>query len=158
MTPSKSGGKGGKDDYSKVSSAKGAVPDEVSKPASSGTDTLSWKNFSVVLPKSGKRLVDNVDGFVKSGRICGLMGPSGAGKTTLLNGLANRAPYADLEGSVCFVDRLMTPKDLTYVPQFDEVNDAMTIREHLVLVGRLMCDDEEDVQRRVWGDPRRGWA
>ena len=115
----------------------------------SNADTLSWTNFSVILPKTGKKLVNNVSGFVKSGRICGLMGPSGAGKTTLLNGLADRASYADLEGDVCFVDHIMTAKDLTYVPQFDEVNDVMTIRQHLVLVGRLMCADEGEVLRRA---------
>ena len=113
------------------------------------SETLSWTNFSVILPKSGKKLVKNVSGFVRSGRICGLMGPSGAGKTTLLNGLADRASYADLEGEVCFVDRIMTPKDLTYVPQFDEVNDVMTIRQHLELVGRLMCADEATVLQRT---------
>lgn len=46
--------------------------------------TLSWNDFSVILPKTGARLVDSVSGFVKSGRILALMGPSGAGKTTLL--------------------------------------------------------------------------
>jgi len=138
------------DKYSQVpkTATNGAISDASSNTGGS-TDTLSWTDFSVILPKSGKKLVNNVSGFVKSGRICGLMGPSGAGKTTLLNGLADRADYADLEGAVCFVDRVMTPKDLTYVPQFDEVNDVMTIREHLVLVGRLTCDDEKEVLLRT---------
>jgi ABC-type multidrug transport system ATPase subunit len=31
----------------------------------------------------------------------------------------------------------MTPDDLTYVPQFDEVNDVLTVFEHMRLVGML---------------------
>ena len=135
--------------YSQIPKDSIAVGSSEGSAKPGNVDTLSWVDFSVILPKSGKKLVNNVSGFVKSGRICGLMGPSGAGKTTLLNGLADRASYANLEGSVCFVDRVMTSNDLTYVPQFDEVNDVMTIREHLLLVGRLTCADEDEVLRRA---------
>jgi len=110
---------------------------------------LSWTDFNVILPKNEAKLVDGVSGFVKSGRILALMGPSGAGKTTLLNGLANRAPYARLEGNVKFANHTMTSQDLTYVPQFDEVNDVMTVCQHITLVGKLTCVDTELMLRRV---------
>ena len=35
----------------------------------------------------------------------------------------------------------MTSQDLTYVPQFDEVNDVLTVYQHVLLVGRLTCHD-----------------
>ena len=53
---------------------------------SKATACLSWKNMSVILPKTGAKLIDNVSGFVKSGRILALMGPSGAGEIS-------RAPF-----------------------------------------------------------------
>lgn len=40
----------------------------------SETTSLSWTNFSVLLAKNGKPLVDNVSGYVQSGRILALMG------------------------------------------------------------------------------------
>jgi ABC-type multidrug transport system ATPase subunit len=102
---------------------------------------LAWSKFNVILPQSGVKLVDNVCGHVPSGHILALMGPSGAGKTTLLNGLARRAPYAKLTGSVRFGGREMNSQDLTYIPQFDEVNDVLTVWEHIHLVGLLTCED-----------------
>jgi len=110
---------------------------------------LSWSDFSVILPKTGAKLVDNVSGFVRSGSILALMGPSGAGKTTLLNGLARRADYARIEGDVKFAGHIMTAQDLTYIPQFDEVNDVMSPQEHIELVGRLTCVDHKQMLERL---------
>jgi len=46
----------------------------------SSASALCWKNISVILPKTGTKLVDDVSGVVTSGRVVALMGPSGAGK------------------------------------------------------------------------------
>jgi ATP-binding cassette, subfamily G (WHITE), member 2, SNQ2 len=116
---------------------------------SSPTLGLVWSNYSVILAKNGAKLVDDVTGCVASGRILAMMGPSGAGKTTLLNGLSNRAPYAKLVGEVKFGGRAMTPQDLTYVPQFDEVNDVLTVYEHIRLVGMLTCADKAQMLQRA---------
>ena len=110
--------------------------------------SYSFTNIDVVLPKTGQKLIDNVSGFVKVGRTLALMGPSGAGKTTLLNALARRAKYAEISGKVEFAGREVVSADLTYVPQFDEVNEIMTVYEHMIFVGRLTCKDEKDMFER----------
>jgi ABC-type multidrug transport system ATPase subunit len=113
--------------------------------------SLTWTNLRVVLPKKkqGGVLIDSVSGIVSSGRILALMGPSGAGKTTLLNALARRAKYAKVTGSIKYAGRTMTAADLTYVPQFDEVNGTLTVQEHLLLVGHLTCVDIESMKKRA---------
>jgi ABC-type multidrug transport system ATPase subunit len=110
---------------------------------------LTWTDFNVVLPKTGAKLIDDVSGSVKSGRVLALMGPSGAGKTTLLNGLSGRAKYAHVTGNVRFAGRKMSSADLTYVPQFDEINNVFTVMEHFLFVGCLTCIDEVDMVQRA---------
>jgi ATP-binding cassette subfamily G (WHITE) protein 2 (PDR) len=51
-----------------------------------------WNNVSYDINIKGKprRILDNIDGWVKPGTLTALMGVSGAGKTTLLDCLADR--------------------------------------------------------------------
>ena len=110
---------------------------------------LTWTDLSVILPKSGKKLIDSVSGMVSSGRVLALMGPSGAGKTTLLNGMSGRAKYAKVEGSIQFSGRKMTSADLTYVPQFDELNGVFTVLEHFLFIGSLTCVNYVEMTKRT---------
>ena len=110
---------------------------------------LCWTNLYVKLKTNGKVLINDCSGFVPCGRVLAMMGPSGAGKTTLLNALSQRADYASIEGRVLFNGRKMTQMDLTYVPQFDDINRRLTVSEHLLLVGRLTCAANDQVARRL---------
>ena len=85
------------------------------------TSLLVWKNLTLKL-KNQKVLIDNVDGFAMGGRVLAIMGPSGAGKTTLLNALSGRTPYADVSGGVWLNGRQMKPRDIYFVPQFDDLS------------------------------------
>ncbi|CAM9559455.1 unnamed protein product [Discosporangium mesarthrocarpum] len=104
---------------------------------------LVFQDVTVRLPKGGKVLIDSVSGMARSGHVLALMGPSGAGKTTLLNALSGRAVYASVEGSVALgavgaeAKRALTPGELDYVPQFDDLNEHFTPRELLTYMNRL---------------------
>jgi ATP-binding cassette subfamily G (WHITE) protein 2 (SNQ2) len=84
-------------------------------------DIFSWSHINYVVSVGRgehRRLLDDVSGYVKPGKLTLLMGSSGAGKTTLLNVLAERA-----EGGVVTGDRFVNgqrlPRDFqaqTYVP------------------------------------------
>lgn len=52
---------------------------------SSEKAALAWTDMTVTLPKKNQRIISNVSGYVESGRILALMGPSGAGMTVRLS-------------------------------------------------------------------------
>jgi ABC-type lipoprotein export system ATPase subunit len=125
-------------------------PEQVVPHRSSDTCTLSWKNLNLVLKNKDTKLIDNASGYVDSGRVLALMGPSGAGKTTLLNALAGRAPYANVTGDVMFAGRPLLPSDLMYVPQFDEIKGYTTVLEQIQFVGMMKCSDVVGMQERLY--------
>jgi len=96
-----------------------------------------WKDLTLTLPDSGQVLVDHLKGYATAGRVLAIMGPSGAGKTTMLNALTGRAPYAKVTGQVLYCDRALTVKDLSFVPQFDTLNDRLTVIDTLRRMAEL---------------------
>jgi len=63
-------------------------------------DVVTWSNvcYDVDVKGEKRRLLDNVNGYVKPGALTALMGESGAGKTTLLNVLAQRVSTGVITG------------------------------------------------------------
>lgn len=57
-------------------------------------------NYEVQIKKETRKLLDEVDGWVKPGTLTALMGVSGAGKTTLLDVLASRVTMGVVSGSM----------------------------------------------------------
>ncbi|CAR28267.1 ZYRO0D17710p [Zygosaccharomyces rouxii] len=95
-----------------------------------------WRNLSydVQIKKDTRRILDNVDGWVKPGTLTALMGASGAGKTTLLDCLAERVTMGVITGDV-FVNGkprdTSFPRSIGYCQQQDLHLTTSTVRESL---------------------------
>ncbi|CAI4213418.1 unnamed protein product [Parascedosporium putredinis] len=100
------------------------------------TSVFHWEDvcYDVKIKKETRRILDNVDGWVKPGTLTALMGVSGAGKTTLLDCLADRVSMGVITGSM-LVDG--HPRDNSfqrktgYVQQQDLHLQTTTVREAL---------------------------
>lgn len=99
---------------------------------------FQWENVSydVKIPKGSRRLLHEVDGWVKPGTLTALMGVTGAGKTTLLDVLASRATLGVVSGEILVNGH---PRDngfqrkTGYAQQLDFHLPTTTVREALRL-------------------------
>ncbi|CCH60686.1 hypothetical protein TBLA_0D01780 [Henningerozyma blattae CBS 6284] len=95
-----------------------------------------WRNlcYDVQIKKETRRILNNVDGWVKPGTLTALMGASGAGKTTLLDCLAERVTMGVITGDV-FIDGKPRdesfPRSIGYCQQQDLHLKTATVRESL---------------------------
>jgi ABC-type multidrug transport system permease subunit/ABC-type multidrug transport system ATPase subunit len=116
--------------------------DEVDKQLIKNTSLFTWKNLSytVKTPTGDRKLLDNVQGWVKPGMLGALMGSSGAGKTTLLDVLAQRKTEGVIHGSI-LVDGRPLPvsfqRSAGYCEQLDVHEPFTTVREALEFSARL---------------------
>ncbi|KAJ5319606.1 CDR ABC transporter [Penicillium brevicompactum] len=99
-------------------------------------DILSWKalNYDIPVKEGTRRLLDNVNGWVKPGSLTALMGVSGAGKTTLLDVLAQRVSIGVVSGDIFVNGKDLAPnfpRRTGYVQQQDLHLDTTTVREAL---------------------------
>ncbi|OQD86054.1 hypothetical protein PENANT_c008G03778 [Penicillium antarcticum] len=100
------------------------------------TAIFQWQDlcYDIKIKTEERRILDNVNGWVKPGTATALMGVSGAGKTTLLDVLATRVTMGIVSGSV-LVDG--QPRDDSfqrktgYVQQQDVHLPTSTVREAL---------------------------
>ncbi|OAL35851.1 hypothetical protein AYO20_04757 [Fonsecaea nubica] len=99
--------------------------------------TLSWEDLTLDIAVQGKsrRLLDNVNGWVKPGVMTCLMGVSGAGKTTLLDTLAQRHnTVGNVSGTIKVDGMPLKPsfqRKTGYVQQQDLHLLSSTVREAL---------------------------
>ena len=100
------------------------------------TSIFHWRNlcYDVKIKDETRRILNNVDGWVKPGTLTALMGSSGAGKTTLLDCLAERVTMGVITGDV-FVDGKPRdesfPRSIGYCQQQDLHLTTSTVRESL---------------------------
>jgi ATP-binding cassette, subfamily G (WHITE), member 2, PDR len=99
-------------------------------------DILSWKgvNYDIPVKEGTRRLLDDVNGWVKPGTLTALMGVSGAGKTTLLDVLAQRVSIGVVTGDILVNGQGLAPnfpRRTGYVQQQDLHLETTTVREAL---------------------------
>ncbi|CCF58498.1 hypothetical protein KAFR_0E03460 [Kazachstania africana CBS 2517] len=95
-----------------------------------------WRDlcYDVQIKSETRRLLSNVDGWVKPGTLTALMGASGAGKTTLLDCLAERVTMGVITGNIFVDGRLRDesfPRSIGYCQQQDLHLKTATVRESL---------------------------
>lgn len=95
-----------------------------------------WRNvcYDVQIKKETRRILSNVDGWVKPGTLTALMGSSGAGKTTLLDCLASRVTMGVITGDMFVNGHLRDnsfPRSIGYCQQQDLHLSTSTVRESL---------------------------
>ncbi|CAI7675725.1 unnamed protein product [Penicillium discolor] len=106
------------------------------------TAIFHWQDvcYDIKIKGEPRRILDNVDGWVKPGTCTALMGVSGAGKTTLLDVLATRVTMGVVTGEM-LVDGHPTDQSFQrktgYVQQQDLHLSTSTVREALVFSALL---------------------
>ena len=91
-------------------------------------------NYDIKIKGEPRRLLDQVDGWVKPGTLTALMGVSGAGKTTLLDVLASRVTMGVVTGQMLVNGRQRDSgfqRKTGYVQQQDLHLATSTVREAL---------------------------
>ncbi|KAK1141439.1 Multidrug resistance protein [Aspergillus melleus] len=95
-----------------------------------------WENvcYDIKIKGEPRRILDNVDGWIKPGTLTALMGVSGAGKTTLLDVLASRTTVGVISGDMLVDGRQRDEsfqRKTGYVQQQDLHLHTSTVREAL---------------------------
>lgn len=106
------------------------------------TSIVHWENvcYDIKIKGHTRRILDDVDGWVKPGTLTALMGVTGAGKTSLLDVLADRITVGLVTGNMLVDGR---PRDGSfqrktgYVQQQDLHLETSTVREALVFSALL---------------------
>ncbi|KAJ5479041.1 hypothetical protein N7530_004550 [Penicillium desertorum] len=115
------------------------------------TAIFTWQDVNYTIPYKGgqRQLLQNVEGYVKPGRLTALMGASGSGKTTLLNALAQRINFGVVTGSF-LVDGRPLPRSFQRATGFAEQMDihepTATVRESLRFSALLRQPKEVPLQ------------
>lgn len=114
---------------------------------------FTFQNVNYTIPYQGgeRKLLQDVQGFVRPGKLTALMGASGAGKTTLLNTLAQRITFGTVSGDF-LVDGRPLPKSFQRATGFAEQMDihepTATVREALQFSALLRQPKEVAVQEK----------
>lgn len=116
--------------------------DEQTEAVAKNDTVFTWQNVNYTIPyqKGERKLLQDVQGYVRPGKLTALMGASGAGKTTLLNTLAQRINFGKVEGDF-LVDGRPLPKSFQrsagFAEQMDVHEPTATVREALRFSAKL---------------------
>ncbi|ORY61510.1 ABC-2 type transporter-domain-containing protein [Pseudomassariella vexata] len=119
-----------------ASNAKGGPKGKEAGMLMEQSSVFHWSNvcYDIKIKGEPRRILDNVDGWVKPGTLTALMGVSGAGKTTLLDALASRITMGVITGEMLVDGHLRDnsfQRKTGYVQQQDLHLSTTTVREAL---------------------------
>ncbi len=110
-------------------------------------------NIYKTYKKSDVPALDGVSMSIENGKIYGLLGPNGAGKTTLIRVLATLlkpdSGTATVEGIDVVADPIGVRARIGLGGQYAAVDEFLTGRENVVMVGRLYNIPMEEAQLRA---------
>ncbi len=99
------------------------------------------------------KALDGVDLEVRQGTVLGVLGPNGAGKTTLVRILSTLVAPDAGTARVAGYDVLRQPRQLRRVigltGQYASVDEKLSGRENLYMIGRLLDLSRRDARRRA---------
>ncbi|KAL5461712.1 hypothetical protein PMIN06_002006 [Paraphaeosphaeria minitans] len=117
------------------------------------SSSVTWQNVTYTIPheKNERTLLQDVQGYVKPGKLTALMGASGAGKTTLLNTLAQRINFGVVHGDF-LVDGRPLPSSFQrstgFAEQMDVHESTATVREAMRVSAKLRQPKEVPLQEK----------
>ncbi|MBK8098695.1 MAG: ABC transporter ATP-binding protein [Planctomycetes bacterium] len=112
---------------------------------------------AIVLRQVSKRygqkvVLANIDLVVPRGQVIGYVGQNGAGKSTtvkiLVGMLSDFHGHAEVAGVDVRQDPIAVKQRIGYVPEVATLYEALTVHEHLQLVGRLHGLADDLIERR----------
>ncbi|KAI0381497.1 ABC-2 type transporter-domain-containing protein [Hypomontagnella monticulosa] len=121
---------------SDVTAEQGRRDEQIMRNVAKNETIFTFQDVNYTIPYQGgeRKLLQNVQGFVRPGKLTALMGASGAGKTTLLNTLAQRINFGVVTGDF-LVDGRPLPKSFQratgFAEQLDIHEPTATVREAL---------------------------
>ncbi|KAK8085188.1 ABC multidrug transporter [Apiospora hydei] len=144
-------------DVSKQSSADAVKGSAGAQAILKQSSVFHWRHLSydVKIPHGTKRILDDLDGWVKPGTLTALMGVTGSGKTTLLDVLANRASFGVPSGEVCIDGHARDAsfqRKIGYAQQEDVHLPTATVREALEFSALLRQSNTSKEERMQYVD------
>ncbi|KAJ9620280.1 ATP-binding cassette transporter snq2 [Taxawa tesnikishii (nom. ined.)] len=126
-------------------SRSGSESNTTTKGVAKNETVFTWQNVHYTIPYEGgeRKLLQNVAGYVRPGKLTALMGASGAGKTTLLNTLAQRITFGVVTGDF-LVDGRPLPKSFQRSSGFAEQQDI-----HVPTATEIPLNEKYDYVERI---------
>ena len=128
----------------------GSESDQEAKGIAKNDTVFTYQHVNYTIPTSDgeRQLLQDIQGYVRPGKLTALMGASGAGKTTLLNTLAQRINFGVVTGDF-LVDGHPLPRSFQRATGFAEQQDVheptATVREALRFSALLRQPEEVPV-------------